>query len=111
MREVGRKVLVELVSKDEELSQNRPLTPLGQCIPASLHPERNIDKEARLRQFSPLEHDYKKVLLAHVNVYALAQYKDVIELRSLSLENLLMRLMSIDPLEPCTPWQLMSSHY
>lgn len=55
-----------------------------------------------MRQFSPLEHDYKKVLLAHANVYALAQYKDVVALRSLSLENLLMTLMSIGSLEPRT---------
>lgn len=101
-REVGGNVPVDLVLKDEELSQNRPLTPLGDCIPVSLRLEQKMDKETRLRQFSPLEHDYKEVLLAHSNVYALAQYKDVIALQSLSLENLLMTLMSIDQLEPRT---------
>lgn len=103
MGEVGREVVVDPVPRDEELGQDRPLTPLGQCIPDGLHHERRgIDKEARLGKFRPLGHNYKKVLLVHADVYELAQYKDIVALQSLSLDNLLMTLMSIGPLEPGT---------
>lgn len=101
--EAAKAVLVDQVRRDEGLGQDRPLTPLEQCIPDGLrHERRGIDKEARLGKFRPLGHDYKKVLLVHADVYELAQYKDVVALQSLSLDNLLMTLMSIGPLEPGT---------
>lgn len=87
------------------MNQNRPLAPLSQCLDPSLQREKkDVDGEARLKEFelSGHDYDYGPVLLAHAKVYALAQYKGIFTLKALSLERLLMTLMSIDSIQ--TGW-------
>lgn len=91
---------LRMIYKDKGLNQNRPLTPLGKCIQPGLRRKReNMDEEERLKKFDPGQHDYKATLLTHAKVYALAQYKDVTTLRSLSLERLLATLMTLGSVE------------
>jgi hypothetical protein len=48
----------------------------------------------RYKYFDPAEHDYREVFLAHAKVYALAHDKEVPALETLSIQRLLMTLLS-----------------
>lgn len=89
------------------LGQHRPLTPLDQCLDPTLRRvrEKDVTEGKEQQQFGPFTsgrpRDYKAVLAAHAKVYALAQYKDIVALKALSLERLLVTLVSIHSNESC----------
>jgi hypothetical protein len=61
-----------------------------------VRPEKS-DSE-RLENFAAAAHDHGEVLLVHTRVYALAHYKDVDELKKLSLERVRITLERIHPI-------------
>lgn len=88
----------DLGQRSQGLGLHRPLTPLSQCVPDNLQV---LSSGATYHEpcrwavdFGPNNTNHKEALLAHAKVYALAQYKDVIALRALSLKRLLSTLES-----------------
>lgn len=78
---------------------DRPLTPLNRCLRRGLsNGDRTYTKG--LEYFEPSQYDFKKALLSHAKVYALAHYKSVNLLRILALKRLLATLSRISPIQP-----------
>lgn len=83
------------------IDSRRPLTPLRDCLRRSLPPAEvaPITDSMRLEPFDPVNYDFRKVLLSHAMVYALAHYKSVEFLRTLALKRLLLTLLKLHPLQ------------
>jgi len=98
---VGRPLAPE--AKTECFEIDRPLTPVDQLFGADITPTIPLDYNAWLGTIKPVDHDFGDLLLAHAKIYALANCKNIENLKLLALNRTLNTLTALGPIGSKSP--------